>query len=259
MTTDIDTNVSATRALADHLMDVRERRAEPVASLVPMLIPSDEQKAYAVQDEIVRRLGSVVGWKVGARSPDAEPSAAPLHRETVFQNGAIIPAGLCRHRGVEAEIAWCFARTPELKPENLMRESVLDAIGSVHPVIELVDTRFRETGSQHPLAHLADQQNHGALIVGPALRDWRTYDSNLETITVRIDHRKSVTRPGINAAGDPLRLLVWLARHAAQRGLPLESGTIVTTGSLTGTLFVPHRTHVSAEFSMSGRVSAFLA
>ncbi|NHO33074.1 2-keto-4-pentenoate hydratase [Acetobacter fallax] len=259
MSQDTDTTTLIPCTLAGHLLSARTSSATPLAGVSKAFIPADETEAYSVQDEVTRALGPVCGWKVGASSPEAEPAAAPLHAGTIFPNGAIIPADLCRHRGVEAEIAWRFSQGVTGPAENITRTAVMDAIGSVHPVIELVDTRFAEPGSQHPLVHLADQQNHGALIVGPAIKSWRSHDPLSEPVTMRIDHRKVLSRTGGNAAGDPMRLLLWLARHAAQRGLPIEAGTIVTTGSVTGTQFVPHRTHVSAEFGTLGQVSAFLA
>ncbi|GEN62029.1 2-keto-4-pentenoate hydratase [Acetobacter oeni] len=245
--------------LTEYLLSIRDSRSEPLITVPEVLIPADEHAAYEIQDRVARQLGDIRGWKVGAGSPDAVPAAAPLHAETIFPNGAVIPAEMCRHRGAEAEIAYRFRHHPEGDPANTTRETVLNAIESVHPVIELVDTRFAEPGSQHRLAHLADQQSHGVLIVGDAIRNWCLTDSFSETITVRVDHGKSLEKVARNAAGDPIRLLMWLAGHAVQRGMPFGAGTIVTTGSLTGTLFVPHRTHLSAEFGTSGRVSTFLA
>lgn len=250
---------SSSIAFASLLLAVRAGRTEALVTTPEGLTPGSEAAAYEVQDEIVRHLGPVVGWKVGAANPEAEPAAAPLHAETVFPNGAIIPADACQYRGVEAEIAYRFARSLDGPPDSFTRTAVEEAIGSIHPVLELIDTRFTAPASQAQLAHLADQQSHGALIVGPACADWRRINPLAEPLSVRIDHRAIVEKIGTNNGGDPIRLLVWLARHAAARGLPIQPGTLVTTGSMSGTEFVPHRTHVSAIFANLGAVSAFLA
>jgi 2-keto-4-pentenoate hydratase len=50
---------------------------------------------------------------------------------------------------------------------------------------------------------------------------------------------------GGNTAGDPVRLLVWLANHAALRGLPLGAGDIITSGALTGMNVVDHPAKIS--------------
>ena len=39
---------------------------------------TDRAQVYAVQDGVARATGPVAGWKVGARTPTAEPNPAPL-------------------------------------------------------------------------------------------------------------------------------------------------------------------------------------
>lgn len=248
-------NPTNSLTLARTLHVVRKGEAPPIISLPPHFIPDSEEAAYDVQNHVAALSGPVRGWKVGASGPDAEPSAAPLHAETLFADGVVLPADFFRHRGVEAEIAYRFDRAvgPDLSPD-----AVLSAVGSVHPAIEVVDTRFIEPGCQSRLTHMADQQNHGALILGPAFSDWRKFDPTQEKFVMRIDHRRVSEQVGGNAAGDLTRLLVWLAGHAARRGLPIEAGTVVTTGSLSGAFFVPHRTHVNVRFDTLGTVTAFL-
>ncbi len=49
---------------------------------------------------------------------------------------------------------------------------------------------------------------------------------------------EQVEAAGGNPAGDPLRLVTWLANHGAHRGRPLRAGDIVAMGSCTGLRFV---------------------
>ncbi len=51
-----------------------------------------------------------------------------------------------------------------------------------------------------------------------------------------------------NPAGDPLRLLVWLANEGARSLGGLRAGQWVTTGSCTGTVLVAPGTVVGADF-----------
>ncbi|NHN87183.1 2-keto-4-pentenoate hydratase [Acetobacter conturbans] len=241
---------------AQKLQAVRKAESAPISSLAASLVPETKEAAYAVQNFVASSMGPVKGWKVGASDALAEPSAAPLHGETLFSDGAVIAADFFRHRGVEVEFAYRFDRAVGA---DITRETVLAAVGSVHPAIEIVDTRFAQPASQAPLAHMADQQSHGALILGPAFTDWTAFDPSHEHFVMRVDHRRVSEQVGGNAAGDLSRLLVWLAGHAAARGMPIEAGTVVTTGSLSGAFFVPHRTHVNVRFYTLGEVSVFLA
>ncbi|MFT9435611.1 hypothetical protein [Acetobacter syzygii] len=88
----------------------------------------------------------------------------------------------------------------------------------MHPAIEIIDTRFVAPGSQPPFDHLADQQSHGALFVGPAMVDCQDLVPTEERVTLTIDGRVAVDHIGGNSAGDPIRMLVWLASHAAHLG-----------------------------------------
>jgi len=56
-----------------------------------------------------------------------------------------------------------------------------------------------------------------------------------------------------NPAGDPLRLLAWLANEGAHSLGGLRAGQWVTTGSCTGTVLVAPGTRVVADFPGLGR------
>ncbi|GAJ29463.1 fumarylacetoacetate hydrolase family protein [Acidomonas methanolica] len=238
--------------LAARLLRAR-REATCIPCPAPGFAPPDEAGAYAVQDLVAAALGPVHGWKVGASGPGATPSAAPLHAATIFTGDTALPPGLCRFHGIEGEIAWQLGRD---LPAACSMDELRAAVTALHPVIEIVDTRFCRPASQAPLAHLADQGSHGALIVGPAFTNWQDFDAEAETVRVELNGRLHVETPTRNAAGDTLRLLLWLAAHAAGRGHPLRKGDIITTGSLTGAPFVEPRTVARVAFSTLGEVTA---
>ncbi|WP_308719114.1 2-keto-4-pentenoate hydratase [Komagataeibacter xylinus] len=250
---------SAPTSLADLFLAVRQRKTDPLASVHEALTPRTLADAYAVQDAVGLHLGPIRGWKVGAETPQSEPFAAPIHAATIFEDGDTVPAYVCRHLGVEAEIGYRFAKALPPRAAEWTADEVMAAIGSIHPMIEIVDTRFEKPGSQHKLLHTADHQSHGALIAGPGLADWRGVNPTGEPVSLTINGRTVVEHVGGNSAGDPLRLLVWLANHAARRGPGIEAGCLVTTGSTTGTMFVVHDTDVRASFPSIGTVHAHLA
>ena len=61
-----------------------------------------------------------------------------------------------------------------------------------------------------------------------------------------------------NPAGDPLRLLVWLANEGALSLGGLRAGQWVTTGSCTGTVLVARGTAVVADFPALGRAELLI-
>ena len=223
-------------------------------ALPPSARPADKAEAYAIQNEVARRLGPVTAWKVGAPGVDAEPSCAPINTSTLFFEVDWLSAGMFHVIGIEAEIVYRFARDLPARDEPWTREEVLDAVASVHPGFEICDTRFVTYGSADPLSHMADQANHGALIVGPPVADWRAVDPVRQPLTLDIDGKRVIDVVGGNSAGDPVRLLVWLANVGAKPFGGLHAGDTVTTGSCTGTIFVQPGSRSVATFPGLGTI-----
>jgi len=226
------------------------------------IVPVTESEAYDIQDEVVAALvatqGKVAGWKVGAASSGSVPFAAPLHEATLFSGDTSLPVGFCRYYGVEAEIVYRFGR--DLLPRERLwtLDEVLEAVDTVHTAIEIIDTRFEKPNTQPRLAHLADQGSHGALIIGEGQTAWHGLSPVSETVRFSLSSGHLIEHIGGNSAGDPRRLLVWLANHASARGLPLRAGDVVTTGSMTDTIFVPSGTIATAQIASLAPVSVTL-
>ncbi|GBR03525.1 2-keto-4-pentenoate hydratase [Asaia siamensis] len=238
--------------LASMLLEAR-RTNKPLQTVPETIVPINPKAAYAVQDVVALALsesgkGEIVGWKVGAATPTALPSCAPLHRATVFESGQDLSPSFCRFHGVEAEIAYSFRSDLSARAEPWTKEEVADAIGAIHGAIELLDTRFVTPNSQHNLSHLADQGSHGVLVVGRGVTSWRDFSPTTLPMTMLVNGEKRYDQQGGNKAGDPLRLLTWLANHAIERGRPLRAGDVVTTGSTMGTLFLDDPAEICVSF-----------
>ncbi|GBR51173.1 2-oxopent-4-enoate hydratase [Neokomagataea thailandica NBRC 106555] len=224
--------------------------------------PETTEEAYAIQRKVALALtgtlGLVCGWKVGAPSPTAEPSCAPLHAATIFKGETTLPQNMCHFYGIEAEIVYRIGKN--LPPQNTLwsHEDALNAIESVHPGIEIFDTRFGAVGSQTPFLHLADQGNHGALIYGDAMTNWASLNPVEEPVQLTIDDTIVAEHDGGNSAGDPIRMLIWLAQHAEKQGFPLKEGDIITTGSTTGTIFADSGSKAKAVFASLGGIKVNL-
>ena len=230
----------------------RGGRASPLTELPEGSRPRDDAEAYAIQDGVAARLGPVGGWKVGARGPDAPPFRAPIMAEAIFAAGPV-PAEWFNLIGVEAELAYRFDRGLPRRPAPYSEDEIRDAVGALVPVIEVLDTRFVALDTSDMLSHRADHQNGGALILGAPCGDWRGIDPLAQPVELWIDGVRRHSGVGGNAAGDNLRLLVWLANGGAGAG-GIAAGQVVTTGSCSGTDFVPRGTRARAAFPGLGEV-----
>lgn len=239
------------QAAAAYLYQARVNH-EVLTALPPEFVPATEAQAMQVQDEIARRLGPVVGWKVGAASPQADPNRAPIHAQTLFMQPSSLPASMFRYIGVEAELVYHFIRDLDPAQGPFSCEQVLAAVGAVHAAIEIVDTRFEVWDSQPPLVQRVDQGNHGALAVGPALDNWRTMLPTEQRIVLEINGEVVSDRIGGNSAGNPERLLVWLANIGAVSLGGIKEGQVITTGSCSGTTMVRAPVNVRAIYPGRG-------
>jgi 2-keto-4-pentenoate hydratase len=215
--------------------------------------PRDEADAYAIQDEVARRVAAIKGWKTGAPGPQAEAAYAPIF--TVIAGPGRFPATTQRLFGIEAEVAFRLARDLPKRAKPYARDDIVAAIASMHPAIELVDTRFADFGKTDALSKLADNQSNGALIYGPPVAGWQTLGIDLgrPPISVTIDGKIAAETTG-NSGGDPLRLLTALANHCTGRTGGLREGDMITTGSITGITFAKAGSVVVGDFGRLGTV-----
>jgi 2-keto-4-pentenoate hydratase len=215
--------------------------------------PDGIDQAYAIQDVVALRLGPIRGWKTGAPGPEAEPAYAPIF--SVIAGPARFAAATQRLFGIEAELAFRLARDLPKRDRPYTRDEIVAAIASMHPAIELVDTRFADFTAVDALSKVADNQSNGALIHGPAVAGWQSLGLDLARppISVTIDGRIAAQTSG-NSGGDPLRLLTALANHCTARTGGLREGDMITTGSITGLTFAKPGSAVVGDFGGLGAV-----
>jgi 2-keto-4-pentenoate hydratase len=215
--------------------------------------PDTADEAYAIQDAVARRLGAIKGWKTGAPSPEAEPAYAPIF--SVIAGPGRFAAATQRLFGIEAELAFRLTRDLPKRDRPYTRDEAVAAIASMHPAVELVDTRFADFDKLDALSKVADNQSNGALIHGPAVAAWQSLDLDLARppISVTIDGTIAARTTG-NSGGDPLRLLTALANHCTSRTGGLREGDMITTGSITGITFAKPGSVVVADFGHCGTV-----
>ena len=240
---------------ASALLQARSTR-QWISSLPAECRPKDLAEAYSVQNLVLTKLGQLAAWKVGAGSPDALPACAAISEATVFDSNASLAPERFNQIGIEAEIAYRFSHDLPVRDDAYTEHDILTAIGSVHPAIEISDTRFAAWASQDRLSHIADQLNHGALVVGPAIPNWQGMMPASQRTVLTINGMVSTDVIGGNPAGDLIRLLVWLANVGARKLGGIRAGHLVTTGSLTGVVFKSPPLRVEAELVGYGLVRA---
>ena len=234
------------------LLDAR-RTGRQVA---PPFALKDRAAVYAVQDGVAAATGPVTGWKVGARTPTAEPNPAPLLA------GALVPSparfdGTAMHMiGVEVEISFHIVRDIAARTAPVERDEALAAVGDAFVGMEIVDTRLADFKNADPDWLLADNQMNHALVVGGQVPGWKTLDWPKLQVKLVVDGQMIVDQQGGLGAVDPVRPLIWMIDHAVRQRGGIRSGQAITTGSWTGLRYFPPGSHARGEFVGLGAVEA---
>jgi 2-keto-4-pentenoate hydratase len=221
----------------------------------PFLLP-DRTAVYAIQDGVARATGPVTGWKVGARTPTAEPSCAPLLAGALTRSPARFDGKAMHMIGVEIEISFHVVRDIAPRSEPVGRDEALAAVGDAFVGLEVVDTRLADFQRADPEWLLADNQMNHALVVGDSIKEWRTLDWANLGVKLLIDGKAIVDQTGGLAAIDPVRPLAWMIDHAVRLRGGLRAGQAITTGSWTGLRYFPPGTRARGEFAGLGGVEA---
>lgn len=244
------------------LLLAARRETRPMKDLDAALQPASLLEAYAIQDAMAASLGQVGGWKIGAPRPDATPMYGPMSLAFGFiGSGKELPGAWSRMRGVEAEVGFLLkhdlpARATGEHAERYTREELLAAIGSVHPVIEVLESAFVAPDEAAHLAMVADLQMNGGFVHGSACTGWQTLNWDNEDLEIVIDGIVRWDKPGKNTNGpDFLRLLEYLANDAQFRTGGLKAGQWITTGSWMGKLLAHERSSVAVRFAKFGTVA----
>jgi len=240
---------------AEALVAARRSRL-PIGDLPADAQPENDSEAYAIQDGVVALLGQpIAGWKVGAANPTATPNAAPLLKPLIGPSPLRLDPKAVPVLGIEAELAFRFAKDLPPRAIPYARDEIAGAIASLHPAIEVVDSRFQRRDAVSAAARLADFQSNGHFVVGPEIKAWKQVDPTRQAIALEIGGKTVVETVGGNAAVDLFRLLIWLVDHAGKRGRGIRAGDVVTTGSCTGLKFAKPGDTVVARFAGLGEVS----
>jgi 2-keto-4-pentenoate hydratase len=243
---------STIQQAADLLVAVR--RGAPKLAGLGGAAPRTEAEAWAVQREVLRRLGARAGgWKCAA-PPGKPASGAMLDAAGLRPAPARWPMPPGGRIGIETEIAFRLGRGLPKHATPYGREEVLDAVAAAFPAMEMVESRYMDPSAVSPLEAMADSIAHGGLVLGADVPGWRGMDLAGLTVRQTCGGAVQVEKVGGNPSGDPVTPLVWLANHLPTLGLQLEAGQVVTTGSCTGLLWVDGGQRVTGGFAGFGEV-----
>ncbi len=109
---------------------------------------------------------------------------------------------------------------------------MLSAVESLHPAIEVPDSRYNDFARVGAPQLIADTACACWFVLGPAATaDWRSRDLVTHTAVVYRNGEAAATGSGANVLGDPRVALTWLVNELRTYGDGLSQGQFVTTGT----------------------------
>ena len=230
--------------------------------------PLNTEQGYAIQAQLSLVSGrSVLGWKIAATSTNGQahinvsgPLAGRLLSGQVFDSDATVPSAGNRMLVDEPEFA--FAMAQDLPPKTALytQQQVMAAVASLHPAIEVPDSRLEPFTAAGEAQLLADNACARHFVLGQAAPDlWRHLDLSTYPVHAQVKHGSTLkyARDGTggNVLGDPRIALTWLANQLSRLGITLQKGQVVTTGTCMVPLEIEPGDTATADYGPLGRVS----
>ena len=240
---------------------------EVIEALPDACRPRTMADGYAAQRALAAASGEpVVGWKIAATSVGGQrhinvdgPIAGRLLASRVHHGPCEVAFGTNRMAVAEAEFAFVMGADLPARDDPWSVDEVLAAVATLHPAIEIPDSRFADFTRAGSAQLAADNACAHEFVLGSATdADWRAIDLAAQRVTLSIDGRIATTGAGADALGDPRAALAWIANNHAAQGAALRAGDVVTTGVCGKPSAIAAGSHVVADLGTIGTAEATL-
>ncbi|NRG19498.1 hypothetical protein HPQ64_17530 [Rhizobiales bacterium] len=201
--------------------------------------PRDLQTAYRIQNEMISEIAApVVGWKLALSTKGAQeanglsaPTVGRLIGDALQPSGTVLAGETLNRPEVEPEIAITLSR--DIPPHAPLkdRDAARAAIGRIQIAIELADSRYIDKPGMSQPEIIADNNAAAYLILGPDIPFDDLERLIASPIEVELGDGTLVEAFPPENRPDPVEALMFLSAFAAEHGLVLGTGHVVTTGT----------------------------
>ena len=254
------------REAAEFLMKAAAARKR-VDNLPEGLRPATEAEGAAIWAYILGvNSKPIVGWKIGATADAAQqamglsgPFVGFLTEDMIDQNNVTYQYKDMLGPIVESEYAFRMNADLPPKAEPYTRAEVEAAVGSLIIGFEIPERRLGNNHNLGALGSISDHGGTGRFVIGHEFTDWKGKDCADTEVVLTFSGQEKGRGKGAAMMGHPLEALTWFANFLSSKGLTLEKGQFVTTGSATGVIQCPSPCVAEADFGPLGKVTATFA
>ncbi|MET0951147.1 MAG: fumarylacetoacetate hydrolase family protein [Pseudomonas sp.] len=221
-------------------------------------LPCDEVALSLEQGfEIQQRVGMIAekkvgGWKCALPKP-GKWIVAPIYTDHIVRSERYPLDVATSTVRIEPELACVLGADLLARSTPYTAEDISRSISEVRLALEVIDCRYVDPQKVTFEQLLADGLfNHG-LVLGPTANSLNS-DNLPARLDVTLSHPgvEPVSICGVHPDHDPLAPIVWLANFLSTRGIDLQAGQVVITGSYAGVLEVPTHQPLDIQFGEAG-------
>jgi 2-keto-4-pentenoate hydratase len=236
--------------------------AVPLKALPEEVRPRSVAQGYQVQAAF-RSLwkDQIAGWKIGATAKPVmakfgitEPFMGPFYAATVHASPARLPARRFNQLAIETEFAYRLGHALPPRPTGYARAEIIAAVDALVPAFELIACRLETLPLDNAPLAIADCGLNGAMVLGPAITDWRDLDVPRHAVRLLVDGEVKGEGTGAFALEDPRNVLDWAINKLAREGVGLAKGQVLSTGTCTGVVFLEAGQTAVGDFGSLGRI-----
>jgi 2-keto-4-pentenoate hydratase len=232
------------------------------------LRPKTRGEGYAIQSHVTDRSPApLFGWKIAATSLAGQkhinvdgPLAGRLLAEKAVEVGGTVSLATSKMRVAEIEFAFRFGRQLPSRPAPYEMVEVMDAVATLHPAIEIPDSRYDDFRAVGAPQLIADNACANQFVIGqPTDDDWRDVDLSKHAVVGFVSGKSRHDGSGAAVLGDPRIALTWIVNELSGLGTPIQPGQIVITGTCLTPIGVEAGDEVIGDLGRFGRVSVRFA
>lgn len=235
-----------------------------IDAMPPDLRPADRASAYRVQACIeATSTVPLFGWKIAATSKAGQahigvdgPMAGRLLAERRIDDGGECVLGSNLMRVAELEFAFRMGTDLPPRATPYSQDEVLAHVGTLHPAIEIPDSRYNKFEIAGEAQLIADNACAHRFVLGNAVTsDWRGVDLAAHPVKGFRNGTPAGEGTGANVLGDPRIALTWLANELSDLGITLKAGQAIITGTCVKPLEVSVGDRIDGDFGQLGRIA----
>ena len=229
------------------------------------LWPDTPEQGYAIQAliESLRR-EPVIGWKIAATAIAGRahinvdrPLAGRLFPSICHQDGAAIAFGRNRMAVAEAEFVFTLGIDLPSRAAPYTDAEVAESIKSLHPGLELPDSRFRDFTLPGTAGLIADNACAANFVLGESTgAEFDPADLDEHQSSLIINGEEVTSGHGRDTLDGPLNAMVWMANTLSELGVGMKAGQFVTTGVTGMPSAIKAGDVICADLGRYGKVTA---